>query len=102
MIVIETFGRGRAPGASREHGRREKYDPMPPEKSLCDVEDLLAERGIMVSYETVWRWVNHFGPMIAADLRKRRETDANGEAPRGRFFWLPHELRPYQGWPTVR
>ena len=40
--------------------------------SLRDVEDLLAERGIMVSYETVRRWVNHFGPMIAANLRKRR------------------------------
>src|SRR5271163_992713 len=40
--------------------------------SLRDVEDLLAERGIVVSYETVRRWVNHFGPMIAADLRKRR------------------------------
>ena len=25
-----------------------------------------------MSYETVRRWVNHFGPMIAADLRKRR------------------------------
>jgi hypothetical protein len=34
----------------------------------------LAERGIMVSYETVRRWVYHFGPMIAADLRKRRPT----------------------------
>ena len=33
---------------------------------------LLAERGILVSYETVRRWVNHFGPVIAADLRKRR------------------------------
>ncbi len=40
--------------------------------SLRDVEDLLAERGITVSYETVRRWVNHFGPIIAADLRKRR------------------------------
>jgi putative transposase len=40
--------------------------------SFRDVEDLLAERGISVSYETVRRWVNHFGPMIAADLRKRR------------------------------
>jgi putative transposase len=40
--------------------------------SLRDVEDLLAERGIAVSYETVRRWVNHFGPIIAADLRKRR------------------------------
>jgi transposase-like protein len=34
-----------------------------------DVEDLMAEREIAVSYETVRRWVNHFGPKIAADLR---------------------------------
>ena len=40
--------------------------------SLRDVEDLFAERGVPVSYETVRRWVKHFGPMIAADLRKRR------------------------------
>src|SRR5271166_1233120 len=40
--------------------------------SLRDVEDLLAERGVPVSYETVRRWVNRFGPRIAADLRKRR------------------------------
>jgi putative transposase len=40
--------------------------------SLRDVEDLLAERGIAISYETVRRWVNHFGPIIAAELRKRR------------------------------
>jgi putative transposase len=40
--------------------------------SFRDVEDLLAERGIIVSYETVRRWVNHFGPTIAANLRKRR------------------------------
>ena len=40
--------------------------------SFRDVEDLLAERGILVSYENVRRWVNHFGPTIAADLRRRR------------------------------
>jgi len=40
--------------------------------SFRDVEDLLAERGIMASYEMVRRWVNHFGYAIAADLRKRR------------------------------
>src|SRR5260370_29704528 len=40
--------------------------------SLRDVEDLLAERGVAASYETVRRWVNHFGPRIAADLRKHR------------------------------
>jgi putative transposase len=31
----------------------------------------VGEVGIAVSYETVRRWVNHFGRMIAADLRKR-------------------------------
>jgi len=35
-----------------------------------DIEEL-AERGIAVSHETVFRWVNHFGPMTAAHLRKR-------------------------------
>jgi hypothetical protein len=40
--------------------------------SFRDVEDLPTERGIAISYETVRRWVNHFGPIIAAELRKRR------------------------------
>ncbi len=40
--------------------------------SLRDIEDLLADRGIAVSYETARRWENHFGPMIAANLLKRR------------------------------
>src|SRR5664280_2863687 len=40
--------------------------------SFRDIEDLLAERGIIVSYETIRRWVNHFGPRVAADLRRRR------------------------------
>jgi len=33
--------------------------------SLRDVEDLLAERGGEVSYETIRRWVARFGPEIA-------------------------------------
>src|SRR5580700_10813057 len=41
--------------------------------SFRDVEYLLAERGIMVSYNTVRRWVNHFVPMVAAELRKQRQ-----------------------------
>ena len=40
--------------------------------SFRDVEDLLSERGVTVSYETVRRWVNYFGPRIASVLRKRR------------------------------
>ena len=35
-----------------------------------DVEDLLAERGIVVSYETIRRWVASFGPAIARRLRR--------------------------------
>ena len=37
-----------------------------------DVEELLAERGLDISYETVRRWVLKFGPMIARNLRQRR------------------------------
>jgi putative transposase len=34
--------------------------------SYRDVEELLAERGLDISYETVRRWVLKFGPAIAA------------------------------------
>jgi transposase-like protein len=40
--------------------------------SYRDVEELLAERGIQVSYETLRRWVLTFGPVIARGLRARR------------------------------
>src|ERR1700758_349622 len=40
--------------------------------SYRDVEDLLAERGLEVSYETVRRWVLKFGPVIVRRLRRRR------------------------------
>src|SRR5262244_3457463 len=40
--------------------------------SYRDVEDLLAERGFDVSYETVRSWVLKFGPVIARKLRQRR------------------------------
>lgn len=40
--------------------------------SLRDVEDLLAERGIDVTYETVRCWANKFGPAFAANIRRAR------------------------------
>ncbi len=40
--------------------------------SYRDVEDLLAERGLDISYETVRRWVLKFGPAIAKRLRQGR------------------------------
>jgi transposase-like protein len=40
--------------------------------SYRDVEELLAERGLEVSYETVRRWVRKFGATVAQRLRKQR------------------------------
>lgn len=40
--------------------------------SLRDVEELLAERGVTVTYETIRAWCAKFGPSHAAGLRRRR------------------------------
>ena len=40
--------------------------------SLRDVENLLHERGIEVSHETIRFWWNRFGPIFAAEIRKKR------------------------------
>src|ERR1700736_3826714 len=40
--------------------------------SYRDVEELLAERGLDLSYESVRSWVLKFGPAIARRLRRRR------------------------------
>ncbi|WP_085894142.1 IS6 family transposase [Roseovarius litorisediminis] len=40
--------------------------------SLRNVEDLLHERGIDISHETVRFWWNRFGPVFAAEIRRRR------------------------------
>ncbi len=40
--------------------------------SLRQVEDLLFERGIDICHETARFWWNRFGPMFAAEIRKRR------------------------------
>jgi putative transposase len=45
--------------------------------SYRDVEDLLAERGLDISYETIRSWVLKFGPVIARRLRRRRPRPSN-------------------------
>ena len=40
--------------------------------SFRDAEDLLAQRGITVSYETIRQWCRTFGPEYARTLRRRR------------------------------
>ena len=63
--------------------------------SYRDVEDLLAERGLDVSYETVRRWVLKFGPLFARELRRQRprptstwHLDEVAVVIAGRQFWL--------------
>src|SRR4028119_1692120 len=45
--------------------------------SFRDVEELLVERGLEVSYETVRRWAVKFGPMFARNLRRLRPKPSN-------------------------
>ena len=40
--------------------------------SLRGVEDLMHERGFKISHETTRFWWNRFGPMFAADIRRKR------------------------------
>ena len=47
--------------------------------SFRQVEDLLAERGVIVSYETVRQWCRKFGPDYARQLRRRQ--DRLGDTP---------------------
>jgi len=65
--------------------------------SFRDAEDLLAERGLDVSYdyETIRRWVLKFGPLFARELRRRRprptskwHLDEMAVLIGGRRFWL--------------
>jgi putative transposase len=63
--------------------------------SFRDVEELLAERGVTVSYETVRRWVAKFGVLYANELRRRevragRTWHLDEAATRigGRLHWL--------------
>ena len=40
--------------------------------SLRNVEDLLHERGVEICHETVRLWADRFGPMFAAEIRRKR------------------------------
>ncbi|MEP6342605.1 MAG: IS6 family transposase, partial [Maricaulaceae bacterium] len=42
--------------------------------SFRDVEELMAERGVEVTYETVRRWVNRFGTVYAKRIKSRAEA----------------------------
>jgi putative transposase len=44
--------------------------------SLRNVEDLLHERGIEISHETVRFWWKRFGPMFASEITRKRRNKA--------------------------
>ncbi len=46
--------------------------------SLRNVEDLLFEMGIDICHETVCFWWNRFGPLFAADIRRKRVSRMRG------------------------
>jgi putative transposase len=52
--------------------------------SLRNVEDLLHERGIDISYETVRFWWLRFSPIFAGEIRKRRVQGMRSR----RWRWL--------------
>jgi putative transposase len=63
--------------------------------SFRDVEELLAERGVDASYETLRRWFLKFGPLIAANIRRSRprpsdhwHLDEMVISIRGDKYWL--------------
>lgn len=63
--------------------------------SLLEVEELMLERGVDVSYETIRRWTAKFGPLIARSLRRRQPRPGDvGHLDEvvvkiaGRSFWL--------------
>ena len=61
--------------------------------SYRDVEDLLAERGLIVSNEVIRRGVLKFGPVIARNLRKSRPQSYT-RAVRSRLVPDPHGAHP--------
>lgn len=63
--------------------------------SLREIEEMLLERGIDVSYESIRRWMVKFGPEIARNLRRRQarpgdvwHLDEVVVLISGRKFWL--------------
>ena len=42
--------------------------------SLCDIEELMAERGVDVSYETIRRWIDSYGPIFAKRIKSRSKS----------------------------
>ena len=66
--------------------------------SFRDVEELMAARGVDVSYETIRCWTIKFGPLIARRFKKRRwpPTALSGKLPSAEKSPYPSRFRQPQ------
>ncbi len=62
--------------------------------SFRDVEDLLAQRGVTVTYETVRQWCRKFGPDYARKLKRRQ-----GRLGAENYRWL--RARAFKDWDSA-
>jgi len=64
--------------------------------SFRDVRDILLERGVDVSHETIRAWCGQWGPVYAKAIRKKRGSSYNDKwhidevhlTIKGEVFWL--------------
>ena len=64
--------------------------------SLRDISELLMERGLTVSYESIRLWVKNLGPVYAQAIRKKKDSpfkdkwhiDEMRVKIKGEIFWL--------------
>jgi transposase-like protein len=48
--------------------------------SYRDQEEIMAERGLAVDHVTIWRWVQHYAPLLNQRLRRElRQANGSGE-----------------------
>jgi transposase, IS6 family len=40
--------------------------------SYRDLKEIMAERGLAVDHVTIWRWVQHYAPLLNQGLRRER------------------------------
>lgn len=50
--------------------------------SLRDARDIMIDRGLEVSHETIRSWIQDFGPLYTQSIRKRRGVSESGQMTR--------------------
>jgi transposase-like protein len=89
-VCAESRTYGSQGGWAKRGWYRQLPRPQPNLLSFRDVEDLLAERGITLSYETVRQRCKNFGPQYARRIKKR-------QGPRGDRWFLDEVVVNIQG-----